>query len=310
LTEPRPRNTLLCVGECMIEIAPAGDGLHRVGYAGDTFNTAWYARKLMQDDWTVGYCTRVGTDSASDAMVEFMRENGIDTSAVNRDQSRTVGLYMINLKDGERAFSYWRGQSAARHLADNRADLEKIFSKQSIVHVSGITLAILSTNARNSLLDALADARRTGTTIAFDTNLRPRLWASTQDMRAGIRQGASVADIVLPSFDEEQWLWSDKTPEETISRYRTLGSKIIAVKNGPEPVTIWNDTEGTQSVRVSRPKAVIDTTAAGDSFAAAFLAAHASGSTTVDAAQNASHVAAQVIAGRGALVDIDIPGVK
>jgi 2-dehydro-3-deoxygluconokinase len=296
---------MLSIGECMIEIAPAGNGLHRVGYAGDTFNTAWYARRLMPGDWTVGYCTRVGTDSASAGMTAFMRDAGIDVSTISRDEARTVGLYLIELKDGERSFSYWRGQSAAKGLADDPARLEKIFAKQSIIHFSGITLAILSTKAQTALCDALATARKGGATIAFDTNLRPKLWESREAMRAGIQLGAASADIVLPSFDEEQWLWDDAGAQDTIARYHDLGATVVAVKNGGDPVTVWSEAGGEHTVPVAKPERVVDTTAAGDSFAAAFLAAHSSGASAGDAASAASRIAAKVIGGRGALVDID-----
>ena len=36
----------LSIGECMIEMALQEDGRYAMGYAGDTFNTAWYARRV------------------------------------------------------------------------------------------------------------------------------------------------------------------------------------------------------------------------------------------------------------------------
>jgi 2-dehydro-3-deoxygluconokinase len=108
---------ILSIGECMVELSPDGPGRFRQGFAGDTFNAAWYLRRLLPDDWQVGYATCVGTDPLSDSMVAFMTRSGIDTAAVRRVPARTVGLYMIHLLNGERSFSYWRGDSAARQLA-------------------------------------------------------------------------------------------------------------------------------------------------------------------------------------------------
>ena len=48
------------VGECMIEMSGGEDGLYRLGYAGDTLNTAWYARARLGDDWDVDYVTALG----------------------------------------------------------------------------------------------------------------------------------------------------------------------------------------------------------------------------------------------------------
>lgn len=293
--------SLLCLGECMVEIAPAGDGLCKRGFAGDTFNTAWYARRLLPPDWAVSYGSVIGRDAISDEMAGFMAGEGIDTTTLRRHPDRTVGLYMISLTGGERSFSYWRSDSAARTLADDPDWLAAITTGPQVIHVSGITLAILSPEGRKTLCDTLARARANGAQIAFDTNLRPRLWESQDAMRAGLTLGASVADVVLPSFDEETTLFGDATPEDTITRYRAGGASLIAVKDGGGPLTLWSAASGTE--RFTPPAITpVDTTAAGDSFAAALLAALATGSPLDGAARSAMRLAARVIQHPGALV--------
>ncbi|MGB1035300.1 MAG: sugar kinase, partial [Primorskyibacter sp.] len=207
---------IIALGEIMVELAPAPNGLLRLGYAGDTFNTAWYARRLLPDDWTVAYGTVLGCDKVSDDIAAFMQGQGIDTTPVRRHPDRTAGLYMITLDQGERSFSYWRSQSAARTLADDAIWLARMLHGADFAYISGITLAILAPDRRRALCDALAAARGAGTQVVFDTNLRLRLWDSPDAARAGLTQGAQVADIVLPSFDEETALFGDATPEDII----------------------------------------------------------------------------------------------
>ena len=89
------KSRVLALGECMVELAPAGDGGFRQGFAGDTFNSAWYLRRLLPDDWSVAYGTCVGTDAVSDRMLAFMADAGVDASGIRREPDRTVGLYMI-----------------------------------------------------------------------------------------------------------------------------------------------------------------------------------------------------------------------
>lgn len=291
----------LCIGECMVELAQTGPGMYRRGFAGDTFNTAWYARHLLPEGWRVGYVSAAGVDAASEEMAAFMEGEGIDTSTLRRVDDRTVGLYMISLDHGERSFSYWRGQSAARALADDAAWLAETLGGADVLYFSGITLAILEPERREALCAALSDARAGGATVAFDTNLRPRLWPGEASMREGMRLGASVADIVLPSFDEEEGLFGDGSPEDTVARYSALGARVVAVKNGGGDLTLWTGTEGTRiipAVPVARP---VDTTAAGDSFGAGFVAGVATGAAAEDAAAQAMALAAQVIQERGAL---------
>ena len=41
---------ILAIGECMVELAPAvAANTYKVGFAGDTMNTAWYLRRLLGD---------------------------------------------------------------------------------------------------------------------------------------------------------------------------------------------------------------------------------------------------------------------
>jgi len=295
----------LAIGECMVELAPAaGKGLLKQGFAGDTFNSAWYARQLLPDAWTVSYGTCVGTDTMSDKMLAFTAQSGIDTGQIRRLDDRRLGLYLIEVTNGERSFSYWRDTSAARHIADDAAWLTQLCTGNEMILISGITLAILPLEGRIRLCNALNRARARGTRVAFDTNMRPQLWRDADAMRAGIMMGASVADIVLPSFDEEQAAFGDATPADTIARYRGQGAQIVVVKNGAEPVRLSAGEAGTQDIAVVPVAQIVDSTAAGDSFGATFLAALLTNSSATEAAEAAAQVAARVILAPGALVDL------
>ena len=293
--------SFLSLGEIMIEFAPAEAGLYRKGYAGDTFNTAWYARRLLPEDWSVSYGTVIGQDAASDEMAAFIAGEGLATDALRRHPTRTVGLYTIQLKDGERSFSYWRSAAAARSLADDPDWLAHILQGRARIHFSGITLAILAPDARDRFCAALAAARAGGAHVSFDTNLRPRLWESEEAMRDGLTLGGAQADTVLPSFDEEQAIFADARPEDTVARYAAGGATCVVVKNGAAPVLAWSAQDGAAQVMPPHVPDVVDSTAAGDSFAAAFLAAQAQGLSAARSAARACDLAARVIQHRGAL---------
>lgn len=293
---------VICLGECMVELAPAGDGLFRSGFAGDTFNTAWYLRRLLPDDWSVAYATCVGDDAVSDRMLDFMANAGVQPAA-RRIPDRTVGLYMIHLRDGERSFAYWRDTSAARLLAADPAWLGDTLTGADIVLFSGITLAIVPPRDRPALHDALARARSEGTVIAFDPNLRPRLWPDAATMCAAVDAAAGFADILLPSFEDEQTFFGDATPSATLDRYRRRGAKAVVVKNGPGEIVAWQDGSG-EARYTPPPVRATDTTAAGDSFNAGFLAARAEGADLLSAMKAGSRVAGIVCGAPGALVDM------
>ena len=98
--------------------------MYRLGYAGDTLNTAWYMRALLPEDWEVDYVTALGDDMYSGQMRAFIDKAGIGTGHIQTIEGRRPGLYMIHQDKGDRHFTYWRGQSAAKLLADDPAALE------------------------------------------------------------------------------------------------------------------------------------------------------------------------------------------
>lgn len=287
---------LLCIGECMIEMAPDGTGHYAMGFAGDTFNTAWYAAKLGLN---VGYLSAVGDDEPSARMTRFMADAGVTPHLTVR-HGRTVGLYMISLNNGERSFAYWRDTAAARTLADDLDCLPDL-GKGDVAFFSGITLAILTDDARARLLSVLDAARAKGITVAFDPNLRPRLWPDDATMCAAITAGGAVADIVLPSFEDEASFFGDTTPEDTAQRYGNAG--LVVVKNGADPVVI-RMRDKISTVVPETVATIVDTTAAGDSFNAGFLNALLGGASPEDAAARACALSAKVITARGALVEL------
>ena len=125
------RLTVLSVGEAMVELSASADpALWHLGFAGDTLNTAWYLRQLLPEGQAVGYLTRVGTGGFSTRLRDFIAAAGIVPDHIATDPAREVGLYAIDLKDGERSFTYWRSASAARGLADDAGALDL-----SLIHI-------------------------------------------------------------------------------------------------------------------------------------------------------------------------------
>ncbi|SEH22307.1 sugar kinase [Rhizobium sp. NFR12] len=299
---------LLSIGECMVELSQAGEGLLRKGFAGDTFNTAWYARACLSKDWSVDYLTAVGDDPMSSDMLGMMEKAGIGTGLIRRIPGKTPGLYLITLKDGERTFSYWRDSAAARKLADDAEHLRSAIETADIIYFSGITLGILAPEAVETLLSELRRAKAAGKTVAFDPNLRPRLWVSRDIMLKTIEDGARAATIVLPSFDDEATYFGDATVADTIARYHGLGVTDVVVKNGAEGATFSLSGVTGHAPAVTTSK-VVDTTSAGDSFNAGFLSKYLSAATPHEAAAYGAAVAATVIGHHGALISPELlPG--
>lgn len=292
------------IGECMVELSGGDDSLYRLGYAGDTFNTAYYLRRcLPAESWSVDYLSAVGDDRYSEGMVAFIAASGVGTGTIARLPGQRPGLYVIHQHNGDRQFTYWRDTAAARHLADDPDALRAGLAGADVLYFSGITLGILAPEARARLFAALGEARQAGARVAFDPNIRPALWPDIAALRSAVMQAAAVASIALPTYGDEAPYFGDPDGEATAARYLAAGAEEVVVKNGADPalVVTRKDREpvAVASVPVDR---VVDATGAGDSFNAGYIAARMRGAAPVDAARAGHGVAAQVLGTHGALV--------
>ncbi|MBB5515360.1 2-dehydro-3-deoxygluconokinase [Rubricella aquisinus] len=309
-------NKTVAMGEAMIEMAETGSGTYRKGFAGDTFNTAWHMAQIPGLNLPVRFVTKVGTDSLSAEFIAGLGADGLDTSYIGRVADRVMGLYMIELDGAERSFHYWREASAARLLAEDEVWLGQSVQGAGLIHVSGITLAILRPDARARLSSVLACARRQGAIVSFDPNVRPRLWSSSVETRDAMQAMLAVTDIALPSYDDEAALWGDGSPGETIERYRAADVSEIVVKNGAAPVTVWDGAQITE-VPCAPVTGIRDTSGAGDAFNAGYLAArltghrpdHAIVSGQVLSAAVLHHFGARIPSGQVPSLDIPPPHV-
>ena len=296
---------ILSIGECMAEFSPDEQlGKFNLGFAGDTFNTAWYIAN-NHADVNSAYFSKVGDDELSDQMLKFMSDNQVDTTYIETVAGSTIGLYLISLVNGERTFSYWRNKSAATFLGQNVVDVGNAMKKQDMIYFSGITLAILDQNSRENLFSCLKSARRAGKKIAFDPNLRPKLWNDKKEMCDVIMAGANLSDIILPSFEDEATWFSDADPMSTLARYQNVGAETVVVKNAGDPVSFWSQ-HGTGTYLVESVEKIIDSTAAGDSFNAEILVGLLREIPLADAINNGANLAKKVLMGQGALVKISI----
>ncbi|MGI9351032.1 MAG: sugar kinase [Rhizobiaceae bacterium] len=297
------KNRIACVGEVMIEIVMTGTDSAALGVAGDTFNTAVYLKHLLKSlDKTVSYFTAIGTDSFSTRILSKMTAHGIDTSNVEIRPDLVPGMYAIDTDGhGERSFSYWRSQSAARTLFAPPCQIEMRALKDfDIVYISGISMAILPAKTRSAVLEFLREYRKTGGLVAFDSNFRPQLWEDIQTARRVASAMWALSDIALPSIDDEMALFGDTSEHAVVERLRSSGVSYGALKRGASgPLDL---SLATGKVNYSEVTNIVDTTAAGDSFNAGFLASNMRDETIGEALQAGHRLASKVIQKKGAIV--------
>ena len=295
---------VICIGEAMGEISfePAGNAGVKVG--GDTFNTAIYLGRL---GITCAFASAVGQDPFGEQIRSVLKENQVsDAFLISTDQANT-GLYSItNRADGERFFHYWRNQSAARQTISLASPTYlQALEDAPWLYLSGISLHVLEDDAK-LLFQTLQAHKDKGGKIAFDGNFRPKLWSGKEEQaRETYARITALSDVMMPTFDDEQLLWDDETAQDTVNRIANLGPALIVVKQGEQGCLLYENGK-IHHVPIPNPVTPVDTTAAGDSFNAGFLADLLKGQDGVTATLSGHKLAGKVITHRGAIIPADL----
>jgi 2-dehydro-3-deoxygluconokinase len=288
-----------CIGECMVELKQADGGLFSRGYGGDTLNTAVYLARLGVG---VDYITALGDDPLSDEMISGWAAEGVGTKRVARLLGKLPGLYMIQTDDkGERRFFHWRDSAAARSLMDlpQTPEILDSLAGYDVIYLSAITLSLYSAEGRRRLFAAIERAREKEARFAFDTNFRARGWPDLDVARAVFQEAFAAADIVLASTEDLLPLHPGITNEALLARIS--GAEVVLKL--AEPASIVR-LEGVPYPIKAKPveAPVVDTTAAGDSFAAAYIAARLVGADPIEAARAGHRLAGVVVCHPGAII--------
>lgn len=292
-------------GECMIELMTASNEASsntlKQSFAGDVFNTAVYLKRTFPQV-KVRLVTAVGKDNFSLDMIKYFESEKIDTDLVFQSETKIPGLYSIQLDDqGERSFTYWRENSAARTVMDfiDEEATEKLTSGD-VFFFSGISLAVIQPEARASFWQKLIQLKTAGVKIVFDPNYRARMWTDKTETIQAYEQAFTLADIALPGVEDLESLYGITTVEGVIEFLQPFSIGELVIKNGPASVvTLLNDAKEVH--QITPVETVVDTTSAGDSFNGVYLGARLEEESIAVAVSKASKAAGFVIQHKGAI---------
>jgi len=297
-----PIPVIALMGEAMLELShPAGESA-RLAYGGDTLNTAVYLARL---GLAPNYVTALGPDPYSEGLLREWERECVQVGHVLRHPSRLPGLYAIQTDHlGERSFYYWRETSAARAFFDRpeHHGAVSFMAEADYLYISGITLSIFDEVERDVLGQTAAKVKARGGQVIFDPNYRPRGWDSAEAARAAFDRYCQHVTIALPTIDDENDLHGQKTGEAHVARWQDLGVETVILKCGPQGAIIFDRDKPADRVAIPKVVKPVDTTGAGDSFNAGFIAAHAQGLSLRASADWGNRLAGAVIQHPGAII--------
>lgn len=294
-------------GECMLELNGTAFGAMQQSYGGDTFNTAVYLARCGGGTIKPWYATALGDDALSLELEHRWAQDGLALDLIRHIPGRMPGLYQIQVDDrGERRFSFWRDNSAAKAYFDAaETPLEARGNEWNAFYFSGISLAILPPQGRDRLLTFAQALRTRGATVVFDNNYRPSLWPDISIARDSFSRALAVADLALITADDHQALFGLPSLEAAVAAAQALAVPELVIKRGAAPTLVRSGSGPWHSVPTETLTNVVDTTAAGDSFAAGYLSRRLRGEPPEVAAQFGNRLAARVIGRRGAIIPLD-----
>ncbi|ALZ75753.1 PfkB family carbohydrate kinase [Rheinheimera sp. F8] len=299
-------------GEVMREHRADGLGY---GFGGDTFNTALYLHRFSRQtgaDLVVQYFTMLGQDDASDQLATTLTAEGLSLR-VGRHPDKTLGQYWIDIDAaGERSFRYQRDDSAVRqYFCRATTELEQALADGSLdaLYLSGISMAILAEPDRMRLYSTVAGFVRRGGKLIFDNNFRPLLWANTTASRWQ-QLLLPLCALALLTDSDERLIWQKPSAGAAalVDAALQAGARTVVLKCGPAPCWIG---QGTTRLQVSAQPVpqVVDSSGAGDAFAAGFLArflsepAALTDAALAHSARSGHQLAAAVVQQHGAIID-------
>jgi 2-dehydro-3-deoxygluconokinase len=261
---------VITAGETMALMVPPGPGRLRhatslaLSIGGAESNLAiGLARLGIPSSWI----SVLGDDELGELILNRLRAEGVDTSAVRRISDRPTGLYLREEVAGRLRVYYYRSGSAAATLAPHAFEAS-ILGGAAFLHLTGITGA-LSPECAEFLPWAAKSARDAGVRVSYDVNYRSRLWAPAA-ARAATEALLPFVDVLLVGHEEAHALWGWET-DSALEQLSKAGPAEVVLKLGADGCAAAID--GERLTSPGFPARELDPIGAGDAFDAGYLAA-------------------------------------
>ena len=194
-------------------------------------NVAVAAAKLGAEAAFVG---RLGDDLFGDFIFRALEAVGVDTSAVLRQPppTRTTLAFVEVAPDGDREFTFYRSVPAADELLSPDDIKHEALADASFANFGSVPL--IQDPASSATRRVAEVAIEMGVPVAFDVNLRERLWENTEAAREQISPMLDLATVAKLSDDELPPVLGVQSPEEAADALLDRGVALALVSMGGE----------------------------------------------------------------------------
>lgn len=263
---------VLCLGEALVDLIANKPGkdikdstCFYVAAGGAVCNVAVGLARLGVD---VGLIAKLGKDPFGRFMLDLLNREKVDTSLIKTTDKHLTALVFVSLDEERKpSFFFYGNPGADRNLAPSEIRA-KNFSRLKVFHFGTVSLSLEP--GRAATLKALKLAKAAGARISFDPNFRFHLWKDRKLLKKITWSIIPQADLVKFNQEEIAFL-TGKTNLARASRMLVeLGVKIVVVTLGASGA--FFATENYRGIVPGYKFDPVDTTGAGDAFAAGMIA--------------------------------------
>ncbi|MEW1775709.1 carbohydrate kinase [Streptomyces sp. NPDC086777] len=249
---------IVVAGEALIDLVPQGTGALAAlqpALGGGPYNTAVALGRLGS---ATAFCSRASGDAFGEALLDGLRQAGVDVSLVERGPEPTTLAAATIDPRGSASYSFY---------VEGTAD--RLFTTPAVLPsttraVSFGTLSLVLEPGASAYEELMRDAAGQGLFTALDPNIRAGLIADPDAYRARFKSW--LPSVTLLKLSEEDALWLGGTPHEWLA----AGPSAVVITHGGDGLSAFTR-DGTVYAVPGEEVAVVDTIGAGDTVNAALL---------------------------------------
>ncbi|CAN2237037.1 RbsK Sugar kinases, ribokinase family [actinobacterium SCGC AAA044-D11] len=286
---------ILCIGDIMLDVTvllnrPIVEGLEtRAKISTQGGGAAANVASWLAHNKTAAYLvTRIGDDSAGQTLLSELDAYGVEHSNIVIPNTNTGVVVVIVGVEGERTMFPDSGANSGLGLSD----LPEL-SQFSAVYLSAYSL--INSKSRAGVLEIISALRGANLPIILD----PATVGVLMEVGVGAaNEWLNFIDAIILNEEESHFLTGCENPIDAAAELLKK-VKTVVIKRGSNGALGQN--RGGQLIQVqARPTTVINTTGAGDAFAAGFISIWANNGELLDALDSGSELAAKCVALVGA----------
>lgn len=246
---------------------------------------------LARQGASVGMVSSLGDDSLSDFLVEFLREEKVDTAHVHRMAGYVPSLCLTEVTPPDRFPQvFYRHDAVDIMLRATAGDLDYVASGRMFI-TNGTSLC--ASPSRESTYRALERAKQAGCRVVLDVDYRSMSWNGPEEAGLAVRLALPFVDVLIGNQLELKLVAGESDLDAARAKLLKAGVPMLVSKLGDEGTCVW--TEGEPVFLPPCPVDVVSTIGAGDGFASGFLSALLRGRSVEDCLRHGNASAAIVV---------------